>query len=224
MNPELAEAIEQEAGEYLAIVVAAARGAEAARFKPVSSDAELVARFPEAYWASFHALGRRVDARAPALFPADRHPYVSKLGASRAYHIGTRTTWDYLRHELTIDSNELVIIEGVNEALVRLPGRGAPFVAASAEERPRILASLAAALFAEPWSSAAWLPRRPAAGEADGLAYTTAPTVSPLVANAARARMDAGVFGGELTFIHYKFHNDEQASRMLDGRSWSARR
>lgn len=216
---ELEAAIDREAADYVGAVIAAVKRAEEEGFTNVDTDAEILAVSPTAYWASFYSVGPKTRPDTPPLFKPDGHPYVAKLGADRSYHPGTAKTWDFIRHELVVADLAIVVYDGVNEAVVKLPGRGASLVPLSDEARAAEIAPIARALFAEPWSGAAWVPRA-ATSETAGIAFTTARAVSPLVAKAATVRMDAGVWDDDLMFVFYKLHNFQQAIRMNNPGSW----
>lgn len=216
---ELEAAIDREAADYIGAVIAAVKRAEEEGFTDVDTDAEILAVSPTAYWASYYSIGPKTRPDVPSLFKADSHPYVAKLGADRSYHAGTAKTWDFIRHVLAVADLPLVVYDGVNETVVMLAGRGAPLVALSNDQRAAEIARIASALFAEPWSDAAWTPRA-ATHETAGIAFTTARAVSPLVAAAVSVRLDAGVWGDDLAFVAYKLHNFQQAIRMNNPGSW----
>ncbi len=218
---EHAAAIDREASEYIRGVFAAVQVAKDAGFKPLGSDAEFKAQFPHAYYDSYYGIGvqGRVRPGVPPLFRADRHPYVPDLAATRSYYSGDPKTWDVIRHELTIDSQKVVVFETVNDVLVVLAERGRALVSMAPAARVAELVRVATHLFDDTWSKAKWTPRG-SSGDATEVAFTTAPTVVPDDPPAGRFRMDAIVRKGDLCFLYYKTHNEQRMNRLRKGVRW----
>src|SRR5262245_50823776 len=170
---ELEQAIDGEANEYIALVIDAVRRAEAEGFTSVETDAEIMAMSATAYWESYYSLGAQVRPGVPRLFKPHLHPHLGALGTVRSYHQGSAKSWEFLHHEFNAEGERVVVIDGVNDILVRLPGHGAALVTMTPEARAAEVARLAGLLFADPWEHAVWLPRG-SAGETAGISFTTA--------------------------------------------------
>ncbi len=218
---ELEQAIDREAATYIARVLAAVALAEREGFSPAGTDVELQMRAPKAYWGSYHSVGPHAPGAPYRLFRDRQHPYATALAVIRSYHPGKPdTSWDFLRHQYTVDGTPLEVFDGVNEVLIRVKGHGAALLPMAPAERVTHIARIAAILFEPPWSTATWLPRA-SAGEDGGIAFSTAPASHPMSPTTALDRLDAGVLHGDLFYLSYKLHNLQQGVRMRSPRSWS---
>ena len=214
---------DREATRYVGRVLDAVQRAEDEGFVEFATDAQLMAHAPTAYWGSFHSIGPRVPGvpGVSILFRQDRNPHLASLGVERAYHAGQShsESWDFLRHTFVVDGIQLMVFDGVNEALVVIRGIAEQLISVSPSARIDIVARTAAILFNPPWSVATWMPRSAAPTELADMALSTARGES--VIHPSDTRMDAGVWRGDLFFLYHKVHNRQRLPRMRDPQNWS---
>ena len=206
--------VEREANERIHWLFRALKKAQEVGLTPLASDTEFRNKFGDAYYDSYYGIGIQAQVRpdVPPLFQSDRHPYVPELFARRSYFVGDKGFGDFLLHEYAFDRLAIVVFEGVNEVLVRLPGQGKALVPMSPVARVAEVRRFAEKLLADPWRTAQWH-ERGGGGETAGIAYTTEPIASLQGASVGRVRMDAGVWDDDLYYVYYRTRDEQRGLR-----------
>jgi hypothetical protein len=147
-----------------------------------------------------------------AVFSEGACPHDEALGPRHAFHLATEDTPDLLRHEYAASGLDVVVMEGRNFLLVRLPPSGLDVLALPAAERPAAIRRVAERLFGE---GAAAVGREDRTGAScpplaipavieEGVAFSSRSDVDPALLSCWRDRIECGVRGGELYFVCYK--------------------